>query len=100
MESPNEQIKQFLNSAYAHRRLFLVIAATVALFLVAGCFFVPKVYEAKSTVFIERNVLNSLMQGITINPSMNDRIRVLRYSMLSRDVVTRTLKKMDMDVTE
>ena len=100
MNSQNEQIKQFLQAAFTRRRLFLVVAATVALFIVAGTFFVPKVYEAKSTVFIERNVLNSLMQGITINPSMNDRIRVLRYSMLSRDVVTRTLKKMDMDARE
>src|SRR5210317_2241537 len=100
MNSQNEQIKQFLQAAFTRRRLFLVVAATVALFIVAGTFFVPKVYEAKSTVFIERNVLNSLMQGITINPSMSDRIRVLRYSMLSRYVVTRTLKKMDMDVTE
>ena len=100
MNSQNEQIKQLLHAAYTRRRLFLVVAATVALFIVAGTFFVPKVYEAKSTVFIERNVLNSLMKGITINPSMNDRIRVLRYSMLSRDVVTRTLKKMDMDARE
>ena len=74
-----------------------LVAATVALLAVFSTFFKTKVYEAKSTVFIERNVINSLMKGITVSPSMDDRIRVLRYYMLSRDMVTRTLKKMDMD---
>ena len=92
-----EQVKQFLHAVYARRRMFIVIAATVSLLLVFLTFFKTKVYEVKSTVFIERNVINSLMKGITVSPSMNDRIRVLRYTMLSRDMVTRTLKKMDMD---
>lgn len=97
METQVGQIKQFLQTVYAMRRMFIVIASTVALAAVVASFFIPKVYEAKSTVFIERNVINALMQGITINPSMNDRIRVLRYHMLSRDMISRTLKRMDMD---
>ncbi len=92
-----EQAKQFLYAVYARRHMFIVIAATVSLFLVFLTFFKTKVYEVKSTVFIERNVINSLMKGLTVSPSMNDRIRVLRYHMLSRDMVTRTLKKMDLD---
>ena len=92
-----EQVKQFLHAVYTRRRMFIVIAATVSLVLVFLTFFKTKVYEVKSTVFIERNVINSLMKGITVSPSMDDRIRVLRYTMLSRDMVTRTLKKMDMD---
>jgi polysaccharide chain length determinant protein (PEP-CTERM system associated) len=69
----------------------------VALVAVSASLFVPKVYEAKSTVFIEKNVINSLMTGIAITPAMTDRIRVLRYYMVSRDIVSRTLKKMEMD---
>src|SRR6056297_3017879 len=98
MQTQVGQIKQFLRAVYSRRRLFVVVAATIALAGATSSFFVPKVYEAESTVFIESNVLKNLMKGMTVSPSMNDRIRVLRYHMLSRDMLTRTLKKMDMDV--
>ncbi|MDT8422100.1 MAG: GNVR domain-containing protein [Desulfuromonadales bacterium] len=97
MESQVGQIKQFLKEVYTRRHLFIIVAASVALIAVGASFFVTKRYEAQSTVFIERNVIDSLMKGLTVSPSMDDRIRVLRYYMVSRDMVTRTLKKMDMD---
>ncbi len=97
MESQVGQVKQFLHAVYTRRRMFITIATAIALIVVVSTFFKTKVYEAKSTVFIERNVIKNLMKGLTVSPSMEDRIRVLRYYMLSRDVVTRTLKKMDMD---
>lgn len=100
MDSPLEQVKHFFQAVVARKRLFIIVSALVAVLAVAGSFFVPKVYEAKSTVFIERNVIESLMKGITITPSMEDRIRVLRYYMVSRDIVSRTLKKMEMDTNE
>ena len=98
MDSTLLQIKKYLHILYCRRTLFVLVAATVALVLVVSFFLKPKQYEAKSTVFIEKNVINSLMKGLTITPSMNDRIRVLRYHMLSRDIVSRVLKKLDMDV--
>lgn len=97
MESQVGQIKQFLKAVYTRRHLFIIVAASVALIAVGASFFVTKRFEAQSTVFIERNVIDSLMKGLTVSPSMDDRIRVLRYYMVSRDMVTRTLKKMDMD---
>ncbi|MGK2907450.1 MAG: XrtA system polysaccharide chain length determinant [Desulfuromonadales bacterium] len=100
MGSQLDQIKQFLKAVYTRRHLFIIVAASVALIAVGATFFVPKRFEAKSTVFIERNVINNLMKGITVSPSMEDRIRVLRYYMVSRDMVVRTLKKMDMDADQ
>ena len=100
MEPLVQQVKHFLQAVFVRRRIFITIAATVALLIVISTFFKTNVYEAKSTVFIERNVINNLMKGITVTPSMEDRIRVLRYYMLSRDMVSRTLKKMDMDVDQ
>lgn len=98
MDSPILQIKKYLHALYNRRYLFVLAAGTIAALIVAGSFFVPKQYEAKSTVFIEKNVINSLMKGLTVSPSMGDRIRVLRYHMLSRDLVLRVLKTLDMDV--
>ncbi len=97
METPVSQIKNFLRAIYTRRTTFVVVSVIVALGVVCGSFFVPKVYRAKSTVFIETNVIKDLMKGLSVSPSMNDRIRVLRYHMLSRDMIMRALKKMDMD---
>lgn len=98
MDSPVVQIRKYLHALYHRRCLFVLVAATTALLVVFSTFFMPKRYEAKSTVFIEENVVNSLMKGITVSPSMSDRIRVLRYHMLSRDIISRVLKKLDRDV--
>lgn len=97
MDSSLAQIKKYLQILYNRRYLFLLTAVTISLVIVVYSFFVPKQYEAKSTVFIEKNVVNSLLKGLTVTPSMNDRIRVLRYHMLSRDIISRVLKKLDMD---
>jgi polysaccharide chain length determinant protein (PEP-CTERM system associated) len=97
MESSITQLKSYLPIFYTRRNLFIVLAVTVALCIVAGSFSMQKKYEAKSSVFIEKNVIDSLMKGLTISPSMNDRIRVLRYQMLSRDMVLRVLKKLGAD---
>jgi polysaccharide chain length determinant protein (PEP-CTERM system associated) len=97
MQDQFKQIRQFLEAIYTRRRLFIVVSAIVALLAVIITCFIPKRYEAKSTVFIERNVINSLMKDLTISPSIDDSVRVLRYYMVSRDMVTRVLRHMDMD---
>lgn len=97
MDSSITQLKSYLPLFYARRNIFIVLAVTVAALIVAGSFFMQKKYEAKSSVFIEKNVIDSLMKGLTVTPSMNDRIRVLRYHMLSRDMVLRVLKKLGAD---
>ncbi|WP_432821238.1 XrtA system polysaccharide chain length determinant [Trichloromonas sp.] len=98
MDSPILQIKKYLHALYSRRYLFLLIAASTAVLIVAGSFFVPEKYEAKSTVFIEKSIVNNLLKGLTVTPSMGDRIRVLRYEILSRDMILRVLKGLDMDV--
>lgn len=92
------KIKNYFYILYSRRYLFLFVSVTISLLIVVGSFFSTKKYEAQSTVFIETNVLDSLMRGLTVTPSMGDRLRVLRYYMLSRDLLLRVLKKLDMDV--
>lgn len=98
MDSPIAQLKNYLHILYTRRYLFLGVSVTIALAIVIFSYFVPKKYEAKSTVFVEKNVIDSLMKGLTVTSSMTDRIRVLRYHMVSRDMILRVLKKLDADV--
>jgi polysaccharide biosynthesis transport protein len=98
MDNPLLQVKKYLILAYKRRFIFLFSSLLVMSVIVSGSFFMTKKYEASSTVFIERNMIDSLLRGITISPSMDDRIRVLRHYMLSRDMISRTLRKLDVDL--
>jgi polysaccharide chain length determinant protein (PEP-CTERM system associated) len=82
------------------RRTALVVYVAIAvmtLVLIVG-YNLPKKYNADSTVFIEKNVLNTLVKGIAFTPEMGDRIRVLKYALLSRDMISKVLEEMDADV--
>lgn len=98
MNSPIAQVKNYLHILYTRRYLFLGLSVTIALAIVISSYFIPKKYEAKSTVFVEKNVIDTLMKGLTVTSSMTDRIRVLRYHMVSRDMILRVLKKLDADI--
>ncbi len=93
-----KEIIRYLRALYRHRYLFIVISLLIMTLIGAFSFTLPKKYSADTTVFIERNVIDSLVRGIAVSPDINDRIRVLRYAILSRDLVTKTLEDIGSDV--
>lgn len=97
MEVQSHQLQKYLKLLIARRYLFLTSSLIIMSIVVFVSFLLPKKYEASSTVFIERNVIKDLVKGIAITPSMEDRIRVLRYAMLSRDLILKVLKDLDVD---
>lgn len=88
----------YLKALYRHRYAFIIVALLTMTLVTAYSYTIPKKYKADSTVFIETNVINSLIRGIAVTPDMDSRIRVLRYSMLSRDLLTKTLTEMDAEI--
>ncbi|RNC67199.1 MAG: chain length-determining protein [Desulfuromonadales bacterium] len=99
MELQQQEFQKYIRMLMKRRYLFIAVALLVMSIVVWGCFFLPKQYEAKSTVFIERSVIRDMVKGITISPSVDDKIRVLRYAMLSRDSILKVLQKLDIDAT-
>jgi polysaccharide chain length determinant protein (PEP-CTERM system associated) len=97
MEIPRTDIQKYLKIVIKRKFLFIVLSLAIMSVIVWGSYFVPKQYEAESTVFIESNVIKNLVGGIAITPSMTDRIRVLRYAMLSRGLISSVLKDLDID---
>ena len=93
-----KEIVRYLRALYRHRYLFIVVSLLIMTLIGAYAFTLPKKYSADTTVFIERNVIDSLVRGIAVSPDINDRIRVLRYAILSRDLVTKTLEDIGSDV--
>ncbi len=93
-----KEIIRYLRALYRHRYLFIIVSLLVMTLIGAYAFTLPRKYSADTTVFIERNVIDSLVRGIAVSPDINDRIRVLRYAILSRDLVTKTLEDVGSDV--
>lgn len=99
MEQNFSEIFRYLKIVYKRRHLAIWVALVVASGVIAFSYQLPRQYKADSTVFIEKNVISSLVQGIAVTPDMQDRIRVLRYAMLSRDLITKVLADLDIDTT-
>lgn len=98
MLSKNAEIQKYYKMVVKRRYLFLSVSLLVMSLIVWGCFFLPKKYEATSTVFVEKNVIKDLVKGITFTPSVEDKIRVLKYAMLSRVFITSVLSDIDQDI--
>lgn len=91
----NNELFKMLRLIVARKGLFAIIALLITTAIIAYSYTIPKQYRADTTVFIEKNVINSLVKGLAITPEMGDRIRVLRYALLSRDIVSRVLDEVD-----
>jgi uncharacterized protein involved in exopolysaccharide biosynthesis len=98
MENHTNEFSKYLKIFYRRRFLFIAVSLLVMTVAVALCYSLPRQYRAASTVFIEKSILDELVKGIAITPakdSHNQVLQVLRYDMLSRDILSKTLREMD-----
>jgi len=98
MQQNFQEVFRYVRAAYRYR--FAAIISGLLIMTVVGGYSLtlPKLYQADSTVFIEKSVIDSLVRGIAVTPSINAKIRVLKYAMLSRDMIVKTLQKIDSDI--
>ncbi len=93
-------IHHYLGVLQKRKYLSLAVALAVLSVFTWGSLFWPKSYEASSTVFIQKSaVMDPLIQGVGVSGSMEDRLRTLRDSILSRNIIERVVKKLDLDVS-
>lgn len=93
-QKQNEVIK-FLQIVFRHRYLFVAISLLVMTGVTVYSYRLPKMYQADSTVFIEENMINRLVEGIAMTPDISDQIKVLNVALLSRDIITKVLEDLD-----
>ena len=97
MALPYAEVQKYLKMILKRRYLFTAVSLVVMSVIVWGGYFIPEKYEAKSSIIIERNVINDLIKGVAITPSMTERIKVLRDTILSRSMILRVLRELDLD---
>lgn len=100
MNLQHSELQKYLKALNKGKYFFIILSLSIMSVIIWGSYFLAKRYEAKSTIFIESNVISNLIKGIAITPSMEDRIRVLRYAMLSRGLVSKTLTDLDADAKD
>lgn len=92
------EYKKYLQLVVKKRYLFAVLALVIMTGVVAASYLMPAKYAAQCTVFIEKSVINDLVRGIAVTPSLDDKIRVLAYAMKSRTLLLKVISDLDLDV--
>lgn len=98
MENQGFDYKSILTLILRKRWLFVTTALIIITVSVIISYSLPKLYESKCTVFIEKNVIGELIKGMAVTPSMDQTqtIRVLKVSMTSRPLLEKVIKELDM----
>lgn len=95
----NFDFNRYVALLWRKRHLVLAVALGVLSLFTWGSFFIPKVYEASATVFIEKSgLINPLIQGVGVSPT-DERLRNIRTAISSRNLVERVIKKLNLDAT-
>lgn len=81
-----------------NRNLFTVMALAILAAVIAVCYMMPSRYEARSTVFIEKSVISELVKGIAITPSLEDKVKVLAYTIKSRPLLMKVFDDLELNV--
>jgi succinoglycan biosynthesis transport protein ExoP len=90
------EIKRYWAIVLKRKYIALIVALAVISIFTWGSFFLPKTYEASSTVFIERSsIIDPLIKGVGVASSMEDRLRNIRDGITSRNIIERVVKKLD-----
>lgn len=95
----NFDIRKYWAVILKRKYIALVAGLVVLSGFTWGSFLLPNIYEASSTVFIERSsVIDPLIRGVGFTSSVEERLRLLKDRITTRNIIERVMKKLDMDI--
>jgi polysaccharide chain length determinant protein (PEP-CTERM system associated) len=88
-----EQLYQYLHGIWLRRFWGLAVAWVVAVAGLAAAFAIPSKYEATARVFVDtESVLKPLMEGLAVQPNMDQQVDMLADTLLSRPNVEKLIQ--------
>lgn len=100
MEQQSEMdLKNVLRIVYRKKGVFFLTAALITSLIVIGGYMLPKTYEAKSVIYIERNMLNELIKTVTVTSSFDEKVKAFAMVMKSRNMLLKVISDLDLDIT-
>lgn len=97
MTSNTVDYEKYLSLVKKNKRLYIFSSLTIMTVVTLTAYLLPSVYEAKSTVFIEKSVIAELVKGLAVTPSIDDKLRALTYALNSRTLVAKTVDELDLN---
>lgn len=86
-------VRRALRSVRQRRWLALFVAAVVGLICAAGAALIPERFEASASVYVDtQTVLKPMMVGLTYQPDVDQQVRMLAKTLISRPNVERVLE--------
>ncbi len=103
---PNDfDYRKYLTLLAKNKRLFLIVALAIMTLGVVASYVLPRKYEAKSIIYIEKNVLNDLLRGFAGSAegyaSQEEAQRKLNASirlMTGKSILTKVMNDLDLNL--
>ncbi len=99
MESNPVDYEKYLGLLKKNKRLFIISSLSIMTAVTVAAYLRPSIYEAKSTVFIEKSVIAELVKGVAVTPSVDEKLRALNYALNSRTLISKTVDELDLKKT-
>ncbi|MFA5515331.1 MAG: XrtA system polysaccharide chain length determinant [Desulfuromonadales bacterium] len=90
--------RTYLNIVLKKKFLFTAIVLSVCTLGIILTYLWPEKYEAQSTVFIEKSVINDLVEGIAVTQSVEGPLKVLTHRLGSRNLLQKVIDNLDVDL--
>jgi len=90
--------RKYLYLITTNKRLFAVTALAIMTIAVIISFLLPRKYEARSTIFVSKNVLNELVRGGGTTPSVEESLKGLNTTIKSRKLITKIVDELDLNL--
>jgi polysaccharide biosynthesis transport protein len=96
-EQPQElDIQRYLHIIYKKRYLAIAVAVGIITLVIAASYIRTPSYEVFSTVSVEKNYLNVLMQDFAV--ASEEGVQALSAVMLSRGMILRVMSELEVDL--
>ena len=99
MDELIRQVMTIVRGMWLRRWLGLIVAWCVAAVAVVILARVPDKYEASARIYVDtQSILRPLMQGLAIEPNLDQQIMILSRTLISRPNVEKLVRMADLDL--
>lgn len=89
----------YLQILFKRKKIFFTPLFCALFIAILGCLFVPKEYEAGTTILVEeKSTLSGAIRGIVVSTPLRNRIRTIREEILSWSRIVEVVRELGMDV--
>lgn len=100
IETVKEQGRLLMRSLYSRRWMAIAVTAGVSVAAGVAVSFAPNRYEAKAQIYVDtQKMLKPLMSGLTYQPDVDQQVRMLARTLISRPNVQRLLDSPGLQLT-